>query len=292
MVLPVALRGYVELLRPANVATALADVLAGFAIAGLGNPQALPWLLTATACLYAGGVVLNDVFDREIDASERPERPIPSGRVPVANAATLGAVLLMAGIGTAHQATREAGLVAIGIAGLVLVYDAWAKRHAFLGPVNMGTCRGLNLLLGMAAVPQTIRESWPLGLIALTYIAAVTTLSRGEVHGGKRGIASVALLSLAVVLIALATLTLMPGHRSPAGLFLTAVLGWRVLPPFWRAWQDPRPAAIRQAIKTGVLSLVLVDAVLGASYAGAMYSLAILATALLAGWLARLYSVT
>ena len=75
-------RGYLELVRPANVATALADVLAGYAVAGLGNPG-LGWLLLSTACLYAGGVVLNDVFDRDLDRIERPERPIPSGRVSV-----------------------------------------------------------------------------------------------------------------------------------------------------------------------------------------------------------------
>jgi 4-hydroxybenzoate polyprenyltransferase len=72
------LRACLQLLRPANVTTALADVLAGFAIAGLGNRAALPWLLLATAALYAGGIVLNDVFDREIDKLERPDRPIPS----------------------------------------------------------------------------------------------------------------------------------------------------------------------------------------------------------------------
>ena len=71
------IRPYLELMRPANVATALADVLAGYAVAGLGNPRALPWLLLSTACLYAGGVVLNDFFDRDVDRLERPERPIP-----------------------------------------------------------------------------------------------------------------------------------------------------------------------------------------------------------------------
>ena len=83
-------RPYLELLRPANVVTALADVLAGYAVAGLGDRRALYWLLGATACLYAGGVVLNDVFDRDIDRRERPERPIPSGRVSVAAASALG----------------------------------------------------------------------------------------------------------------------------------------------------------------------------------------------------------
>ena len=76
-------RAWLQLLRPANVATALADVLAGAAVAGAAWPPApvVYWLLVATACLYAGGIVFNDYFDRTLDAIERPERPIPSGRI-------------------------------------------------------------------------------------------------------------------------------------------------------------------------------------------------------------------
>src|SRR5688572_33429172 len=88
---------YLELIRPPNVATALADVLAGFAVGGLENGRALPWLLAATACLYAGGITLNDVFDRDLDRRERPERPIPGGRVTTASASIFGASLLGAG---------------------------------------------------------------------------------------------------------------------------------------------------------------------------------------------------
>jgi 4-hydroxybenzoate polyprenyltransferase len=78
----------------------------------------------------------------------------------------------------------------------------------------------------------------------------------------------------------------------PAGLVLTAVLGARLLPPYLDVWRHPAADRIRQAVRTGVLSLVLVDAVLGAVYAGAIYSVAILGTALTAGWLARRFAVT
>ena len=111
-------RGYLELVRPANVATALADVLAGYAVAGLGNPRALGWLLLSTACLYAGGVVLNDVFDRDIDRAERPERPIPSGRVSARAAASLGGGLLAFGVLAASLATAGAAVVAAATAGV------------------------------------------------------------------------------------------------------------------------------------------------------------------------------
>ncbi|CAN5661614.1 UbiA family prenyltransferase [soil metagenome] len=286
------MRAYLALLRPANVATALADVLAGYGVAGLGNPRALPWLLGATACLYAGGVVLNDFFDREIDRRERPERPIPSDRVPAANAAALGGVLLVAGVLLACPATTAAGWTALTIALLVLFYDAWGKRYFAIAPLNMGLCRASNLLLGMAAVPSALETSWALGFIPLSYIWAVTALSRGEVHGGDRRVATAALLFLCGAIGALVVLTLRSGNPSFPGLALAAALMWRVLPPFWRARQDPTPATIRTAVGRGVLSLVLVDAAIGAAYAGGPYAAIILAVGLVAGLLARMFAVT
>ena len=285
-------RAYLELTRPANVVTALADVLAGYAVAGLADHRALPWLLASTACLYAGGVVLNDFFDRELDRQERPERPIPSGRVPPAAARMFGSILLVTGILTAAAANSTAGAIAGLTAGCILLYDAWGKRQPFIGPLNMGMCRGLNLLLGVAATPAALRSAWFLALLPILYITAVTALSRGEVHGGKRGIAAFALISLNIVLIALIVLSVTRGDQWWAGTILTVVLGWRILPAFWAAYRLPGPGPIRHAIKTGVLSLVLLDAVIGAAYGGAAYSALILSTAVVAGLLARIFSVT
>lgn len=286
------LRPYLELLRPANLATAAADILAGFAVAGLGNHNALPWLVGAAVCLYGGGVVLNDYFDRELDSIERPERPIPSGRVRPAAAAAFGTTLLLAGIVTASLATPLSGLIAGAIAAFVVLYDGWGNRQAILGPVNMGICRGLNLILGISAVPTAVSGSWRLALLPFVYICGVTALSRGEVHGGDRTTVLFSLLCVVSVLAGALFLTFSPGHRSLAGGGLVAVLGWRILPPFWRAYKDPQPVVIRNAVKTGVLSLVFLDAVIGAAYAGSLYGLVVLTAALLAGRLARMFAVT
>ena len=288
----VNLRSYLELIRPPNVMTAVADVLAGYAVAGLANHRALPWLAVASACLYAGGVTLNDFFDRRLDAVERPERPIPSGRVPARAAAALGAVLLSAGIVCAFQATRAAGYLALAIAALILLYDAWGKHQPIAGPVNMGLCRALNLLLGVAAVPAALAGAWPLGFVPLAYIGAVTAVSRGEVHGGSGHAARIALIFLTGAISALAAITLSPAKRSIPGLILVAALAWRTWPPFWIAYRTRKPDAVRKAVKAGVLSLVLVDAAIGAAYAGPAYAAAILATALVAAALARVFSVT
>lgn len=297
---------YLELLRPANVATALADVLAGVSVAGVtlaasGMPASLGWLLLATVGLYAGGIVLNDVFDRAVDARERPERPIPSGRVTAGAAALLGTTLLAGGVGAAVVAGPIPGAIAVAIVVAVVFYDGWGKRHPFVGPVNMGLCRALNLLLGVAIAPDALGEAWPIGAVPLVYIAAVTMVSRGEVHGAKRPVLRAGLGLVAGVVAVLAGIAAIGGPQTGGGpglghrgwaLLLVAWLGVRVLPAFGLAARTTTAADIRRAVRTGVLSLVLVDAVIAASYAGIMNSLAVLATGLLAWGLARLFAVT
>jgi 4-hydroxybenzoate polyprenyltransferase len=283
------IRSYLQLLRPANVVTAVADVLAGYAIAGPDGASGLTWLMISTACLYGGGVVLNDFFDRTVDAIERPERPIPSGRVPARAAAFLGGALLVAGVAAAGAATSSAQAVAAAIAIAVLAYDSWTKRHAVAGPLTMGTCRGLNLCLGMAAVSGGLAGQWVLGALPFVYISSITAISRGEVHGGGRRAAGLALAGVAAVVGALIVLAAGGGWSS---LIFTALLAWRVLPALSRAYRRPEPIAIRQAVKAGVLSLVVLDAALAALYAGAVHGLAVLALAVVAFGLSRLFAVT
>ena len=179
-----SVRAYLQLLRPANVVTALADILAGGAIA-TGRLAPSPALLVSTACLYAGGVVLNDYFDRGLDAVERPERPIPSGRVTPQRAFLLGSALMWAGVVFAFVTNVTAGAVASAIMVAVLAYDWRAKLSAVVGPPTMGLCRGLNLMLGMAVAPDTLGQHVWIALIPFAYIWSVTALSRSEVHGGR-----------------------------------------------------------------------------------------------------------
>ena len=93
------LHPYLMLIRPANIVTAMSDILAGAAIAGyffeLNTPSLLNliFLLLSTSCLYAGGIVFNDIFDLDIDRTERPERPLPRGQVSLKNARFFGSNL-------------------------------------------------------------------------------------------------------------------------------------------------------------------------------------------------------
>jgi len=293
---------YLQLLRPPNVVTALADVLAGAAVAGATlstagwsapfSLSALGALLLATGGLYGGGVVINDVFDAPLDADERPERPIPSGRASRGGAALFGALLLGGGVAAAALVGSASALVAALIAGGAVLYDGWAKHHVFLGPLTMGLCRGGNLLLGVSAVPSALPPNLYLLAIPVAFVGAITSVSRGEVHGGSRRTGLLALVLIAGVLAGLLALGLRADHRLlPAAPFV-ALFALQVGPPFVRAARTPEPRLIRAAVQAGVVALIPLNAALAAGFAGWLYGLAVLALLLLSMGLSRLFDVT
>src|SRR5262245_4430850 len=75
---------YLQLGRVSNLPTVWTNVLAGTLLTGVPvDAGVLGVLLVSLSLFYVGGMYLNDAFDRHIDARERPERPIPSGRASV-----------------------------------------------------------------------------------------------------------------------------------------------------------------------------------------------------------------
>jgi 4-hydroxybenzoate polyprenyltransferase len=286
------IEAYVRLLRPPNLVTAAADILAGYAAAGVAVYAGLALLVLGSMALYAGGVVLNDYFDRRLDALERPERPIPSGRVRPAGAAIFGFVLLTAGMVTSRIYSLHAGSIAVAIACCIIFYNTVAKHHKVLGPVFMGICRGLNLLLGLSAVPAALGEKWALAFLPILYIAAVTMISAGEVRGGNRKTIQVAVVLVISVCCGIMLLGFDPDFNWKWALPMVALLCFRIIPPIGCAYRQPEAANIIKAVKRGVLSLIVLDAALAIGYAGPLYGVAVLALLIIAAILARIFAVT
>ena len=289
-------KALLSLTRPANLVTAVADVLAGIAIAGYlvqysPAPAPVGWLALATVCLYGGGVVFNDVFDAELDAVERPERPIPSGVVSIRLAALLGAILLLIGIGASFMVNQTAGLLAIGIAVASLVYDRFGKHHNWLGPVNMGLCRGLNLLLGISILPDQVASWIWIGLVPIVYIAAITMISRGEVHGGSATTLRIAGLLYALVIGCVAALAQRQQQLGTAFPFLL-LFGYFIFPPLWRAVKEPIGRNIGLAVRAGVLSLIVMNAAWVAAFGSFPLALLVFCLLPLSRLLAKVFAVT
>lgn len=294
--------GYFQLMRPPNIPTAWADILAGYAIAGSNAPiNSLFWLLLATTGLYGGGVVFNDVFDAELDAEERPERPIPRGAVSSQEATILGGFLLTVGVLAASQVSIISLILASLIAVATIIYDSTTKHHSLLGPLTMGFCRAGNLLLGISVFPTVFNSinlsnfsglhPTYLAIIPILYIGAITAISQGEVYGGSRKTGQISVVLMAVVIAILLGCAMTSAHIISALLFV-GLLTWRIFPPFVRAATNPQPDFIRSAVKAGILSLVIVNATIASCFAGGVYCFLVLALLPLSMALARLFSMT
>src|SRR5665213_993065 len=108
-----AIKPYLQLVRLPNLFTAAADSLAGWLLArgSLEEPGRWLPLVLASVAIYAGGIVLNDVFDFEVDLVERPGRPLPSGKVSRRFAAWFGGIAMAIGPGLAALSGSMSSLV-------------------------------------------------------------------------------------------------------------------------------------------------------------------------------------
>ena len=281
------MRAYLQLLRLPTVFTAMADIVLGFVLThgliygpfplqeGQLEP-AIGWhhldqflgLLAASSCLYLSGMVFNDVFDQKQDLTERPTRPIPSGRVAAKAATRLGIILMTVGVGCAAMVSRVSLQVALLLVVAILSYDGILKR-TLLGPFAMGSCRFLNVMLGasvqndlfpsLVSLPQ-LAAATGLGL----FIVGVTLFARTETRTSSRwqlGLAQFVMnvgFSIQVWLI----LTWPVGSPIEIPLAMLMVVAFTVNRRALDALNDPSPAKVQRGVKVMLLSLVFIDATL------------------------------
>ena len=259
---------YLQLCRFAAVFTALADICMGWL---LTHPDLAPehdfaLLLVSSAGLYLAGMVFNDVFDRQIDAAERPNRPIPSGRVPLRSAVGFGAALMLIGVISAAVVGVQSILVAALLVAAIFLYDGLLKTTP-AGPVAMGSCRFLNVMLGASATPDRL---WALpqlhvALALGTYIVGVTWFARKETGISSRWHLGGAMLVVNAGLILLAAFVLHwpdPGMmtRSWNAALILGAIGVIINRRLSTAVFDPSPARVQASIRTLLMSLVMLDA--------------------------------
>ena len=277
------LRDLAELVRAPAALTVPGDVLAGAVAAGNLRPGRLVGLAASSVCIYWAGMALNDWADREMDAVERPERPIPSGRVTPRTAFGLAAALTTAGLGLAAAA---GGKVAFRTSAL-LAATAWSYdlgvKNTPAGPAFMAAARSLDVLVGAG---QERRKAWAPALAVGTHILGVTAMSRGEVHGSTPAPARAALTATSAI-----TVGTVSGSSAAtavlAGLFLQSVGPTQVA-----AAREPSGAKLREAVGAGIHGLVPLQAAWIARGGAPRLGAALIAALPLARALARKVSPT
>ncbi len=257
---------YARLMRLPAVFSALSNILAASLIATQGdiNVLTLLALLTASACLYLGGMVLNDYYDAEEDKKERPNRPIPSGQISLKTAGTLGYSLLVGGVFFAAMVSNISLMIAIALAICIVAYDRLSKS-GYVGVILMGSCRSLNWLLGLSAAPLLGVSSFLLILPIFFYIAGLTSLSRVETTASSKYplYMCVAGLTLAVLLIVLLVNNGILIHNWP--LLLLGMGYCILLSRLYQTWVKFEPQSIQKSIMILLMGVIPFDAIMAAA---------------------------
>ncbi|MFN6049631.1 MAG: UbiA family prenyltransferase, partial [Planctomycetia bacterium] len=140
------MRAYLELIRLPNLPSALGNICLGAISAGL-NRESIPSLLMtlmASARVYSSGMAWNDYFDASLDKRERPERPIPSGRVSKSAAMRFACLLMVAAfvlilvVECLHHYSGLSAGITLALIVMIFAYDA-AGKNLPIGPMLMGS---------------------------------------------------------------------------------------------------------------------------------------------------------
>jgi len=161
------LAGFIAITRPINSFVAgLAAIVAYLIDTGTVIPESL-LLFFIVALITAAGNVINDFFDAEIDAINRPDRPIPSGAVSRGDARRFAVTLFLAGILVSFFTNSLCIGIAIFNTLLLIAYAAKLKSTPLIGNIVVAYISASIFLFGGALNGLD-------GLIRIIPIAAIT----------------------------------------------------------------------------------------------------------------------
>jgi geranylgeranylglycerol-phosphate geranylgeranyltransferase len=125
-----------------------------------------------TAFAVAAGNAINDYFDRDIDAINQPDRPIPRGAVSARGALAVSAGWFAAAVALALALPPLAlAIAAVNLAALV-TYTTIFKGTPGLGNLLVSYLVGSTFLFGGAAVGA------PRAVVVLALLAGLSTFAR------------------------------------------------------------------------------------------------------------------
>ncbi len=273
------MRAALRLVRAGNVVVSFVGTVVGGVAAravGLELGREL-WLLlvlaaASTACVTAGGNVLNDVLDVEGDRQNHPDRPLVTGAIRVRNARALAVALFAAGVAVAVPVAIVAPwvgvILAVAVASL-LAYELRWKARGFVGNLTVGGLTAMVFLYGGAAVGA------PLVVLPFAAMAFLATVSREvikdmeDVAGDTarstvpkvRGMGAAARLARGAVVAAI-LLSAVPylyylDPRSVAGIAYGAVVAAADLGFVVSVLWLPRRLHLEQTVSKGAMTVAL-----------------------------------
>ena len=183
------LSNYLSLIRLPNIFTIPSNIILGFFLINGFNVDIFPnlvLLIASSILIYVSGIVFNDYFDFYIDKKERPNRPIPSGKISRKNALYFGISTIVISFILSLSVHINSVFILIIILILSIGYNHSLKKTNF-GPLIMGTIRTMNIILGASPFLDQINDyDDVIKIIIVTssilfYIISLSILSKYEV---------------------------------------------------------------------------------------------------------------
>ncbi len=146
-----------ELIRPINdVMSAFAVFISGLISAGWHMPLT-PVLAASVGTFFAsaGGMVINDYFDYDIDLVNKPHRPIPSGQITRRGSLYFCGFLFGGAFVCVLFTNIWCIIVGIPAVLLIILYSWKLKRTLFVGNIVVALLSALALLYGGIATGST-----------------------------------------------------------------------------------------------------------------------------------------
>ncbi|MEM3640552.1 MAG: geranylgeranylglycerol-phosphate geranylgeranyltransferase [Candidatus Bathyarchaeia archaeon] len=191
------LGGYLRLIRPINCAMMGFAVVVGATMAApsllSSRWQVLPFGFLTGFMLTAASMVINDYYDREIDAINEPNRPIPSGLIKPKEALTLASILTVFGFASASVNAYLADVYCLAIAiiawAIFVAYTTVGKRSGLPGNFLVSTCVSIPFVYGSCAIAGLVKPN-VLVFAAMVFLSNTgREITKGivDIQGDKQG---------------------------------------------------------------------------------------------------------
>lgn len=182
------IKHYITLVRPVNFVITAASIFVSCLLAGGTQEQFLVMLFASLggACIGAGGMVINDYFDIEIDKINKPYRPLASGAIAPYDALMFYGGISGIGLIMSAYSTRTALIIAFIAVPVIFLYSQRFKSTPLFGNLIVGTLTGVAFIYGGAAVENISRAIMPAVFAFLINVGREIIKDMEDVEGDSK----------------------------------------------------------------------------------------------------------
>ena len=264
----VSIKDYLVLVRLPNLFTLPSNILVGMATVSslaftLTSFTQFLLLVTISVLLYCVGIVLNDLYDFDIDKKERPNRPLPSGKISRRSAIVLVAIFSTLALILSLLVSFSTLVISSILFSVIFGYDKYLKNtHA--GPFTIASARVMNILLGTSvslrsvdSYSQIVTLTFVL-IITFVYVSLIGFISRYEVHGFSDN--TKLLLPPAIVATVISSIILfsLMGFFKLESLIILSLFSFIMIISFSRIYRRDS-GRTQQIVRNMILSIIVPD---------------------------------